>query len=104
MLRNGSRGDDVVALQKSLLSKGIDPGPADGAFGPKTEAALKRFQEKAGLDADGICGPKTRAALDEPGMPGMSTAAAAAATGDGGGDAPASADERPESGPSADMR
>ncbi len=32
---------------------------ADGAFGPKTETALKAFQTRVGLDADGVCGPKT---------------------------------------------
>ncbi|MBT8213728.1 MAG: peptidoglycan-binding protein [Acidimicrobiia bacterium] len=65
MLRNGSSGDEVMALQKSLAAMGINPGPADGIFGPKTAAAVKQFQEKAGLDADGIAGPKTMAAMAE---------------------------------------
>ena len=65
MLRNGSSGDEVMALQKSLAAMGINPGPADGIFGPKTEAAVKQFQEKAGLSADGIVGPNTMAAMAE---------------------------------------
>ena len=63
ILRSGSRGEAVEALQKKLLGEGINPGPVDGVFGPKTEEALKRFQERQSLDADGITGPKTLAAL-----------------------------------------
>jgi peptidoglycan hydrolase-like protein with peptidoglycan-binding domain len=64
MLRNGSTGEEVTALQKTLMAKGINPGPIDGIFGPKTEDAVKRFQDRAGLEADGIVGPKTFAALE----------------------------------------
>lgn len=54
-----------MALQKSLMAMGINPGPADGIFGPKTEAAVKAVQERAGITADGIWGPNTQAAFDE---------------------------------------
>ena len=64
MLRAGSSGDEVTALQKTLLMRGFNPGGVDGAFGAKTADALKRFQEKNGLDADGIAGPKTMEALE----------------------------------------
>ena len=63
MLRVGSEGDDVKALQQALLARGINCGAADGIFGPKTEAAVKRFQEREGLAADGIVGPMTMAAM-----------------------------------------
>lgn len=53
----GSKGDDVVALQKAL---GIT---ADGVFGPKTETAVRYFQKGKGLVADGIVGARTWAAL-----------------------------------------
>jgi peptidoglycan hydrolase-like protein with peptidoglycan-binding domain len=51
------RGGGVRALQQRI---GV---PADGVFGPGTEAALKRWQEAHGLVADGIAGPRTRAEL-----------------------------------------
>jgi len=62
-LRSGSRGDAVEALQKRLLGQGVNPGPVDGVFGPKTEDAVKRYQEREGLEADGIAGTKTFTAL-----------------------------------------
>ncbi len=36
---------------------------ADGIFGPRTEAVVRRFQQDAGLSVDGIAGPATRTAL-----------------------------------------
>ena len=65
MLRNGSQGDEVMALQKSLMAMGINPGIPDGIFGPKTEAAAKQCQERCGVTADGIWGPASQAAFDE---------------------------------------
>lgn len=52
-LRLGSDGNLVVFLQQKL---GLVP---DGKFGPKTEAAVKKFQKDHGLVADGVVGPKT---------------------------------------------
>ncbi|MGI6643700.1 MAG: N-acetylmuramoyl-L-alanine amidase [Bacillota bacterium] len=63
LLRRGSTGEDVVALQMSLSNLGFDPGPVDGVFGPRTEKAVKDFQRASGLVADGISGPLTYAAL-----------------------------------------
>ena len=57
MLRKGDQGNSVRELQK-LLGIAID-----GAFGPKTESAVKAYQAKHGLLADGLVGPKTWAAL-----------------------------------------
>lgn len=52
-LRVGSRGPEVVDLQKAL---GVS---ADGIFGPGTAKALREWQRKNRLAVDGIAGPKT---------------------------------------------
>jgi uncharacterized protein (TIGR02594 family) len=54
---------DTRALQARLKGLGLDPGPIDGIFGPRTRAAVIRFQAGQGLAADGIVGPVTRSAL-----------------------------------------
>ena len=53
LLKLGSQGKEVKELQEFL---GIS---VDGDFGPKTEAAVKKWQSANGLKADGIVGPKT---------------------------------------------
>lgn len=64
-LRNGSRGFEVVVLQVQLNIKN-PPNlklKVDGAFGPKTQAAVIAFQSRMRLVADGVVGPLTQAAL-----------------------------------------
>jgi predicted chitinase len=53
----------VRKLQQRLNTLGYDTGGVDGAFGPATDAAVKRFQSDHGLVADGVVGPATTAAL-----------------------------------------
>jgi murein DD-endopeptidase MepM/ murein hydrolase activator NlpD len=62
-LREGARGWDVAALQFLLARHGFPSGPVDGGLGPRTAAALRRFQTWAGLPADGVAGPATLAQL-----------------------------------------
>jgi hypothetical protein len=54
----------VAHLQRLLIEHGHDPGPVDGVFGPRTDAAVRAFQAESGLAADGVVGPITWAALD----------------------------------------
>jgi peptidoglycan hydrolase-like protein with peptidoglycan-binding domain len=70
----GSSGPDVVAWQKIV---GV---PADGKFGPQTQAATRAWQSAHGLTPDGLVGPKTwTAAL---GMPSASAGAYLVGPGD----------------------
>lgn len=66
-LRRGLSNDNVKKLQERLAELGYDLGEmgADGIFGPKTEAALKAFQEDYDLLVDGIYGKDTHAKLTE---------------------------------------
>ena len=61
-LRRGDRGDEVRALQEGLICYGtLDKGGADGAYGKRTESAVRAVQEREGLEADGVAWPQTRA-------------------------------------------
>lgn len=42
----------------------LNPGPADGFYGERTEAAVRTFQERRGITADGVAGPETVDALE----------------------------------------
>ena len=65
-LKRGLHGDDVTQLQEYLKQfPDIYPeGLITGFFGPATEAAVKKLQEKYGIESIGIVGPKTWRALD----------------------------------------
>lgn len=66
VLAPGAQGWDVAELQFTLAWHGFPSGSFDGAFGARTEAALRRFQRWAGLAVDGRAGPATLAALAAP--------------------------------------
>ena len=55
--------NNVLALQQALIAKGFDPGEPDGVWGSQTAAAVRAFQESAGLSVDGVVGANTAAAL-----------------------------------------
>ena len=68
VLRQGSRGQDVITLQYLLdvISEYYPDIPAvaqDGIFGAGTKQAVIAFQRRMGLAADGIVGPATWSAL-----------------------------------------
>ncbi len=64
LLRLGSRGSDVIKLQTALNALGYACGEADGIFGVKTEAAVRRFQRAQQLAVDGVAGRMTWAAIE----------------------------------------
>ena len=59
-IKLGDTGDDVKRLQRAFARmKGLGPDDVDGVFGPRTEQAVKDFQQSNGLVADGVVGPIT---------------------------------------------
>ncbi|KFE68654.1 glucosaminidase domain-containing protein [Hyalangium minutum] len=68
-LKRGDTGPQVEQLQQALVKAGymtsaqVNTGP--GTFGPKTEAAVKKFQADHGVESIGQYGPKTRAAFEK---------------------------------------
>ena len=66
VLRKGSKGQQVKALQRMLFAMGYSLGtknPIDGDFGAKTFSAVCAYQKDAGLTVDGIVGEKTWTSL-----------------------------------------
>jgi len=63
-LYNGCSGEEVRAMQQTLIDLGYLKGKADGKFGNKTEDAVKAFQRKNGLTPDGLAGKDTRSLLE----------------------------------------
>jgi hypothetical protein len=63
-LRGCSSDAGIRRAQEILTRKGYDIGVVDGVIGPRTEAALRNFQEKAGLAPSGRLDAETLRALD----------------------------------------
>jgi peptidoglycan hydrolase-like protein with peptidoglycan-binding domain len=62
LVRAGDRDHPVRTLQYLLRARN-HPVTVDGIFGPKTEAAVRGFQQDKHLSVDGIVGPHTWSAL-----------------------------------------
>lgn len=45
--------EEIKDIQTLLAERGYDPGPADGIMGPRTAAAIRRYQEDANLEPTG---------------------------------------------------
>jgi len=54
---------DVRSAQQALKDDGYNVGPIDGKMGPKTAAALRKFQKDHGIQATGRLDSQTLAAL-----------------------------------------
>lgn len=65
VLKKGSKGEDVKAMQILLIGRGYSCGSygADGDFGSATDNAVRAYQKAKGLTVDGIAGPATMAKL-----------------------------------------
>ena len=62
VLKKGSAGDQVEALQRLLHAQGYGLGsikPIDGDFGSMTDTAVRVYQKDKGLTVDGIVGENT---------------------------------------------
>jgi peptidoglycan L-alanyl-D-glutamate endopeptidase CwlK len=63
-LRLKDSGEGVRMIQTRLVALSLlGEKDVDGVFGPRTLAAVKKFQTSKKLKADGIVGPQTRVAL-----------------------------------------
>jgi len=58
-MKKGDKGPRVKGLQAMLAGYGYTPGPVDGVFGPKTEAAVRAYQKRQDILSDGIVGTQT---------------------------------------------
>ncbi|MGE0790418.1 MAG: peptidoglycan-binding protein [Sandaracinaceae bacterium] len=63
LLKNGSRGDSVKALQEKLNALGFQIKP-DGIFGPATDKTVRELQTLFGYTVDGIVGDGTTRLID----------------------------------------
>ncbi len=54
----------ITRVQKQLTDLGYEPGPTDGVIGPKTRAAIRRYQVVVGLPVDGRISEAFLARLD----------------------------------------
>jgi len=60
-----SYSQEIYDAQVKLKNLGLYISTVDGINGPGTKRAIKKFQEKAGLNIDGVVGPLTLAALEK---------------------------------------
>ena len=47
----------IMNIQVGLQRLGYDPGPADGRLGPRTQAAIRQYEQDNGLLVDGQASP-----------------------------------------------
>ena len=90
--------DMVRTAQQALKEKGFDPGPVDGMMGPRTQQAIKQFQEsQANLKPTGKLDQQTLAAL---GIEGQASSAMGSTPGSQRAPAAGGAKQKPDQQPS----
>ena len=62
-LANGSKGDEVVALQTRLFELGFYSSIIDGDFGNGTMLSIKEFEDYNGLEPTGVATPELQALI-----------------------------------------
>jgi len=62
LVQEGDKNHPVQTLQHLLRARG-NTVAVDGIFGPRTETAVRAFQNSKALTADGLVGPRTWGAL-----------------------------------------
>jgi hypothetical protein len=55
--------DDIKKVQQALKEKGYDPGAVDGVMSPRTQQALRQFQQAQKIQATGQLDSQTASAL-----------------------------------------
>ena len=60
----GHGASTVRSVQQSLQDKGFDVGPIDGVMGPRTQSALREFQQRQGIQGAGQLNQETMSALE----------------------------------------
>lgn len=78
----GQDKETIKKVQQKLTEQGHDAGQADGVMGPKTQQALKEFQQKNQLQATGKIDQETLAELGvESGSSSMGSSSSKGASG-----------------------
>jgi peptidoglycan hydrolase-like protein with peptidoglycan-binding domain len=75
---NTQDSETVKQAQQALNDKGFKVGKVDGIAGPKTQAAVQKFQQKQGINASGSLDSQTLLALNVSG--GQSSASSASSS------------------------
>lgn len=68
-LSKGSKGEDVLSLQKRLVELGYPAGASDGVFGYNSYQAVRYFQDALGVDQTGVVTPELKAQIFAEGAP-----------------------------------
>lgn len=77
LVDTSDNGYYVYVIQEVALSFGLDPGPVDGQYGPRTIGAVMELQAIVGADVDGQVGPQTWGAIRSVFCPALSSGAGA---------------------------
>src|SRR5207248_1595127 len=83
--------------QVELLQRALGDVRVDGIFGPETEAAVRRLQERHGLSTDGVVGPATWSTIGVHGAETITPPPSAAPEAQPGGEVAGGATEQPSS-------